>query len=298
MILGRYFFNGGDIVLEAEDGLDMQVAEGNGNLTVTAKRMISTARMQLEGKNPPIPSGYKYKKGRWSNGFTIQRQSDKSQFTWVPVGWLEFNGTLDGRHYNERFGRRNFRYNEFSAEEYSEPMCRVLEEQIQSIVKYGGFYISSFLISKGEDGKLHSLKNKDPLTNVSIEEAKILAQTIENTAEVTSHLQFGAEFDTVLEWLLKCGTRSVEDIIMDSTGWGSEKICKTGRSRVFCSNNIWDLSGNADELTQETYKRCYGVVRGGNSWFSGSGKPVSYRYFQDPKKKIESAGMRVCLTIK
>lgn len=102
MILGRYFNE--NVILKADNGIAYDVVEKTGKLIVKARRLATTSDMYTDRyKNPPIPSGYRYKKGLWYNGFTIQRKSDKSRFTWIPVGWLEFNGTLDGFHFCERF---------------------------------------------------------------------------------------------------------------------------------------------------------------------------------------------------
>lgn len=148
-----------------------------------------------------------------------------------------------------------------------------------------------------EDGKLHSVKKADPITNISIEEAKVLAKRFEDTDEVSSHLPYGSEYDSVLEWFIKSGKRTVCEVVEDSTGWGSEEITKTGKSRTYCTCNIWDFAGNADELTQEKYQRSYGVIRGGQKNFAGPGKSVAHRCFNVTNKKMP-AGMRVVLTIK
>ena len=47
-------------------------------------------------KNPPIPSGFEHVCGKWNSGFVIECKFDRSQFVWIPVGFLRTNGTLDG----------------------------------------------------------------------------------------------------------------------------------------------------------------------------------------------------------
>ena len=46
-------------------------------------------------KNPFVPQGFAYVTGEWNTGFVIADEFG-NEFTWVPVGWLESNGTLDG----------------------------------------------------------------------------------------------------------------------------------------------------------------------------------------------------------
>ena len=43
---------------------------------------------------------------------TLMRTYD--QFVWTPVGLLTANGTLDGIHYNEKFGRMNYEFREYT----------------------------------------------------------------------------------------------------------------------------------------------------------------------------------------
>ena len=58
----------------------------------------------LNYMNPPIPKGFHYVEGKWNTGFVIARDLDQSEFIWIPVGYLEANGTSNGIIYNERFG--------------------------------------------------------------------------------------------------------------------------------------------------------------------------------------------------
>ncbi len=71
-------------------------------------------------ETPPVLDGYRYVSGRWDNGFIIERIQDESQFVWIPVGWLDSNGTLDGSSFTEKFGRRNYQKDEFSEVRYHE----------------------------------------------------------------------------------------------------------------------------------------------------------------------------------
>ena len=92
--------------------------------------------------NPPILEGYKHICGKWNNGFVIERCSDGSQFVWIPVGSLDSNGILDGEHFSEKFGRRSYDVlDKFSDDDYNEPLNGELVKQVESVKKYGGFYI-------------------------------------------------------------------------------------------------------------------------------------------------------------
>ena len=154
-------------VLEAEKGITFEVSEGTRGELIIRALNIATANVNSTNYvnppipnyvNPPIPEGYKHVCGEWNNGFVIERCSDRSQFVWIPVGSLDSNGTLDGEHFSEKFGRRNYMNDEFSADEFNEALNGELLEQLESVKKYGGFYISRYNISKSSEGKPQSVK--------------------------------------------------------------------------------------------------------------------------------------------
>ena len=70
--------------------------------------LIPTVATEYSGNytDPPIPEGWKHVVGEWNNGFVIL-DSKGNNFVWVPVGFLDANGTLDGTNFSEKFGRRN-----------------------------------------------------------------------------------------------------------------------------------------------------------------------------------------------
>ena len=265
-------------VIEVEMGITIKISEGtNGELVISTKNSV----------NPPIPEGYKHVCGEWNNGLVIERYSDRSQFVWIPVKSLDNNGTLDGEHFSEKFGRRNFKIDKVSNSDFCEPLNDEFLEQIESVKKYGGFYISRYQISKTSKGKPQSVKGVLPWRMLYFDEAKEVAATFEDSEDVKSHLPFGAEYDSVLEWFIKTKIKTRDEIEEDSTEWGNyatytraelrqrrwghacEKILETGSREEWSANNIYDLSGNGQEWTQEKCRTGiiiddYPVVRGGN----------------------------------
>ena len=239
-------------VIEAEEGTTFDVSEGtSGELIIRAVRKEDTKdkkeeevsqrtdtlngpKSEVEAKdkkpeetlqnsnslnyqNPPIPEGYKHVLGEWNNGFVIERCSDGSQFVWIPVGSLDSNGTLDGEHFSEKFGRRNYMNDKFSDDEFNEALNSELLEQLESVKKYGGFYISRYNISKSLAGKPQSVKGVIPWVNINFDDAKKIASTIEDNEVVKSHLTFGAEYDSVLEWFIQTEVKTLAEIAEDST---------------------------------------------------------------------------------
>lgn len=256
--------------------------------------------------HPVIPERYKYVSGEWNSGFVIERCSDGSQFVWIPALSLASNGTLDGVSFTESFGRRKHRKNRFSEFEFHETLTDELLLQIKSVKKYGGFYISRYNISGRAKGKPRSIKGALPWLNINFDEAKKVASTIEDTETVKSHLIFGAEYDSVLEWFIKSDARTLSEIAVNSTEWGNywnikkptRTVDLTGSREEWRMNNIYDFAGNVNEWTQEQYGSSCRVIRGGNYDEYGSDYPVAYRRYGNPNFRSYNIGFRAALYIK
>ena len=294
-------------VLEAEKGITFEVSEGTSEELIIRALNIATSDDCSENyADPPIPEGYKHICGEWNDGFVIERCSDGSQFVWIPVGSLDSNGTLDGEHFSEKFGRRNYMNDKFSDDEFNEALNDELLEQLESVKKYGGFYISRYNISKSSEGKPQLVKGIMPWVNINFDDAKKIASTIEDNEAVKSHLTFRAEYDSVLEWFIKTEVKTLAEIAEDSTEWGNhwntenspKKVVETGSREEWCANNIYDFAGNVDEWTQEQNESSRRVIRGGNCNFSGNNYPVACRYFGNHVIIYSFTGFRATLYIK
>lgn len=290
------------IVLEAPDGYTFGVSEeDSGELKI---KLIPTVATEYSGNytDPPIPEGWEYVEGDWNNGFTIQ-DSKGNQFVWVPVDFLDPNGTLDGSSCSEKFGRRNYQDDEFSDDGFNEELEGELRKQWQSVQKYGGFYISCYNISRSKTGEAKSVKGAMPWTNINWFDAMEAAKTFGDGVSVKSHLPYGAEYDSVLEWFIKSKARTTDEIASDSTQWGNfwntkdspGKVVKTGRCKEWSTNGINDLAGNVDEWTQEKNKSSCRVIRGGGCYDNGDNYPVAYRNFSNPNLSYSFTGFRAAL---
>ena len=294
-------------VLKAEKGINFEVSEGtSGELIIRALNIATANVCSANYVNPPIPEGYKHVCGEWNNGFVIERCSDGSQFVWIPVGSLDSNGTLDGKNFSEKFGRRNYMNHEFWDDKFNEHLNDELLKQLESVKKYGGFYISRYNISWNSTGKPQSVKGVRPCVNIKFNVAKGIASTIEDNKAVKSHLTFGAEYDSVLEWFIKTEVKTLAEISEDSTEWGNYcntknspmKVVETGSREEWCVNNIYDFAGNVDEWTQEKYDCSYRVIRGGFYCVRGYGEPVALRIGENPFYSYFYTGFRATLYIK
>ena len=305
------------IVLEAEKGITFNVSKRtSGELIIRALNSTTANEYSANYANPPIPKCYNHICGEWNNGFVIKKCSDGSQFVWIPVGSLEPNGTIDGKNFSEKFGRRNYEnVRWYGADRYyskfSEALSDELRKQCESVEKYGGFYISRYNISrynvsKSSEGRPQSVEGFMPWVKIDFYDAKQIASTIENTEAVKSHLTFGAEYDSVLEWFIKTEVKTLAEIAEDSTEWGNysntenslKKIVETGSREKWCANNIYDFAGNVKEWTQEHNNSLHSVIRGG---FCGSRIfkfPAAHRMCCYNCVNFDSIGFRATLYIK
>ena len=145
-----------------------------------------------------------------------------------------------------------------------------------------------------------------PWVNVDFGDAERIASDFEDREDVKSHLPFGCEYDSVLAWFIQSGTRTLEDIAEDSTDWGNyrntenfpQKVVETRSNEQWCTNKIYDFTGNVGEWTQEKSGSFYRVIRGGNFVDNGSNYPAAFRRFQSPNNCSDGTGFRVTLYIK
>lgn len=244
----------------------------------------------------------------WEDSSEIEMlQKNYDQLGWVPVSLLEANGTLDGISFTEKFGRRDYQEDEFSEVEFHETLAGKLALQLESVKKYDGFYISRYNISKNKKtGNPQSVKGEMPWTNIDFNDAKKVAATLETKDTITSHLTFGAEYDSVLEWFIKSNVRTRSEIAENSTNWGNywnsknspREVVETGSSEEWCTNNIYDFAGNVDEWTQEQNESSCRVIRGGYCSVYGGNYPVAYSNYISPNFGYSSTGFRATLYIK
>lgn len=286
-------------VLEAEKGIVFDVSDGeNGELIIRAlmvdkpvisevvkkgARILQPDNSGLNYQNPPIPDGYRYVCGEWSHGFVIERINDGSQFVWVPVGFLPANGTVDGKTFDKQFGRRNYLDDKFKLADddnlagYYEPETSELSNQIHSVEKYGGFYISRYYISKNKKtGKPQSIKDEWPLNGINYDKASSIANSFERSSSVKSHILFGAEYDSVLEWFIASNVKTLQEIV------GVTKIeerfiddyLQEGNRERHSINNIYDFNlFHVWTQEKEFWPELRRIARGGFL----SNKPIAKR---------------------
>lgn len=202
-------------------------------------------------------------------------------------------------------------------------------EIIESIKKYGGFYIGRY-----ETGGLNGtavVRKMD--TNIASQNwykmyKKCLTLKGANT-DVKTSMIFGNLWDETLEWLVKSGatisdgtTLTYQLVSSNSTKWGNyynttfnyiaanaeiplmteirEKGTRipTGSAEYTKANNIYDMAGNVWDWTTEAYSTSHRVSRGGCYIYDGFDCPASSLGSNQPANVSKYYGCRSVLWIK
>ena len=139
-------------------------------------------------------------------------------------------------------------------------------EMITSISKYGGFYIGRYELSS-----VGVQKDKLTLTKTNWYNLYNACRSskLQASDKVKTQMIWGIQWDVTCDFIANKGDQKN---ITDSSNWGNytKSSCKdTGSNEAWKANNIYDLAGNCEELTQE--EDYWGrVLRGGNYSDNGS----------------------------
>ena len=167
-------------------------------------------------------------------------------------------------------------------------------EMIDSVRKYGGFYIGRY-----ETGNLNQEKAVIIKGNINISSQnwytmyKKCKDLKDENMNIETGMIWGNQWDKTLMWLIESDNKSKEEICKDFSSWGNyisatfeyeetdgnivtknEGIAKripTGSTEYTNANNIYDLAGNAHEWTMEGNSTMYRAFRGGYFSYSLTG---------------------------
>lgn len=266
---------------------------------------------KIKGSNiyniPYIPTGFYYVGGTWDTGLVISDNSNDlnlgvdsnltgNQFVWVPV---------DGTNVSyAKWCTTGLAWNNSSIS--NDTVTGIANETAQ-ITTYGGFYIARYEARFDYNGGTLRVASKPSLDRsgftdwsttrnetyngylwnyISYADAKFYAENMDtnysyDTSKVITTLVSGTEWDTALKWISNNPLLSV----INSTIWGNHSdsavtgagsLQKSGYSKNWKANNIYDMAGNAWEFTSEIYSNAC-VTRGGCYSNSGSSVPASFR---------------------
>ena len=166
------------------------------------------------------------------------------------------------------------------------------EAMIESVSKYGGFYIGRYELSEAG-----VQKDKATLTNTSWYNLYKKCTELQASDKVKTRMIWGCQLDVTMNWLISSGAKTSDEVNKDSSSWGNYystsvkaddgtteikasgdvQVLNTGKTTFTMANNIYDLAGNCFEWTQEAYYIGFRVDRGGSYGSTGSSFPASDR---------------------
>ena len=185
-------------------------------------------------------------------------------------------------------------------------------EMIESVDRYGGFYIGRYEtgnLAANTSTKPAAVKGNSSIGGVNWYYIYQNSKLIGANKNVASTMIWGSMFDRALIWLTETGDKTYSDLI-DSSSWGnysnstgaagtnSGSKQPTGTNDAWQANNIYDLAGNVYEWTIEASSASGRVTRGGNYSYNGSGYPAYSRYGSHPSNTNGDYGSRSALYIK
>ena len=225
-----------------------------------------------------------------------------NQFVWVPV---------EEKYFERYDGYYNGEYKEGFIENCAEPYLNgYATEQDEydsmkaSVTKYSGFYVGRYeagIDSATERGNGAGIEdavvikqgknvynyirwsNSDDMTvqtGGAVQKAKEFSGE-KGYSSVTSTLIYGVQWDAIMQWIdpaYRTGSCESDSFVRDSTGKGyyeQSAPTVTGSSSDYAVKNIYDLAGNCDEWTMESYYTDLRILRGRRLFF--------YRFLQSSK---------------
>ena len=170
------------------------------------------------------------------------------------------------------------------------------ETMIESVSKYGGFYIGRYELS----GTVTDPTEKSGKTLTGIDWYNLYNacrnSKLQASDKVKTQMIWGCQWDVTMNWLISSGAKTSDEVNKDSSSWGNYKdtsikaddgtteikesgtgsVLNTGETTFTMANNIYDLAGNVSESTQEGFYSTR-ANRGGNFYMESADYPASKR---------------------
>ena len=317
-------------------GVEVPVPIGFTASSVTGEHTVNDGFVVYEGEGEVNDSNY------W------EESKERNQFVWVPVAdpsrlytqdsstgkikskLYSYSGLITSSSYVEPgvvsydreqyFARNNMQG--YTKEKLLQELEIGLEETIESIEKYGGFYIGRYETGNvTEEYEVPVVRRMNTDINyVTWYRAYVNSKNISMNLNIQPNLIYGCLWDETIQWLVDSGEKTVEEIGSDSTAWGnyynntfeytttsggtatksenSSTRIPTGSAEVTKANNIYDIAGNVYEWTAEAYGFFSRRLRGGSYGYNGGDYPARVRKGSNPDDSYYNYGARAYFYIK
>ena len=297
-----------------------------------APAILQTGTTQsLPGKDGSVKN--KMPASQWNNitaddinkGIVVV-DADGNEFVWIPItdaskftrtAWTtaygyDANGSWQSNltipHQLAEKSTANRFWEDTSTTEYT--------NMVTSVTTNKGFYVARYEASANSDSS--KVQSKRGATAWRISQTDAITKSANYNSALNSHLMYGIEWDSILNWLNGNATISsstkgqtkpmkLADIQTNSCSWGNYRNStgnaatnsggsspqKSGTSEYWKANNIYDLAGNVYEWTQEKYSTgTIRALRGGSYDSPGGYNPAAYRLRNDASITYDNFGFR------
>ena len=317
--------------VESADKVVVPVPKGYTASSVATENKVSEGFVIYENTNGED------KKEEVNDNNKDTARTTRNQFVWVPVANpSEMYGTdKDGKKWGKLY---NFSANGITAKNWTEQDSVIsitatsggssfrepdiidadssnsvtisqleteFNNMIESVKKYGGFYIGRYETGNLSQEKASIIKNNSDIGNQTWYTMYKKAKGIAVNDNATSSMIWGSQWDAAMRWMYNSGNEEKKKYTYNSTGKGNydstneNKPIATGTIDKYAINNIYDMAGNVWECTLEaddTYTR---IDRGGGYLYNSNNFPSSNRGIYDygPTSSYGDGGFRVTLYI-
>ena len=201
--------------------------------------------------------------------------------------------------------------------EFLNQLEQEFNNMIESVVKYGGFYIGRYETGDLGKEKVAIVKENNDISSQTWYSLYNKCKNL-NNEYVETGIIWKSQWDRTLTWLIESKNKTLEEISIDSSSWGnyydatfeyinnsgklvtkslgSRTRIPTGSSEYTKANNIYDLAGNVYDWTmygQYDVRFCMGGDDGCNGNTSASKYSGNY-----PTASYSTRGCRAMLYIK
>ncbi len=252
--------------------------------------------------------------------------ADGNEFVWIPItdaskfartAWTTIYGYDASGTYQYGTCTTPHQFADKSTENrwWEDTNTTEYTKMVTSVTNNKGFYVARYEASATSYTRIAQSK-RDAKTWTTISQTDAITASAYYNSTLHSHLMYGIEWDSVLNWLNgnatissstngQTKTMELADLQTNSCSWGnydnstgnaatnSGSLQKTGTSEYWKANNIYDLAGNAAELTQEKYSTGTDrAIRGGVSGYGGGNYPAACRNYPGTSDATYGLGFR------